>query len=126
MNRLYTLLTVMVVMVGAPFFFAAQEALAEVLTGTGGNDKLVGTNRHDRLEGRGGDDRLKGRGGKDKIIPGTGDDEVYAGAGDDRIYARQKRRGLHRLWGRLRPGRDHTPRRPDQGKLRESPRPSPG
>jgi hypothetical protein len=88
MNRLCTLLTVMVVMVGAPFFFAAQEALAEVLTGTGGNDRLVGTNRHDRLEGRGGDDRLKGRGGNDKIFPGKGDDKVRAGTGDDRIYAR--------------------------------------
>jgi Ca2+-binding RTX toxin-like protein len=88
MNRLWTLLTVMVVMVGP--FFAAQEALAKVLTGTGGDDRLLGTDRDDRLEGRGGDDRLKGRGGKYKIYPGEGDDEVYAGAGDDRIYARDK------------------------------------
>ena len=39
MNRLYILLTVMVVMVGVPFFLAGQEALAKVLTG--GNDTLV-------------------------------------------------------------------------------------
>ena len=104
MNRLYILLTVMIVMVGP--FFAAQEAVAKVLTGTGGNDRLVGTDRDDRLKGSGGDDYLKGRGGEDylnggggddtieggggddEIIPGEGDDEVYAGAGDDKIYAR--------------------------------------
>ncbi len=104
MNRLYILLTVMVVMVGA--LFAGHEALAKVLTGTGGEDTLLGTDRDDRLDGRGGDDeiegdggndRLKGRGGddeieggsgNDEIIPGEGDDEVYAGAGDDKIYAR--------------------------------------
>ena len=61
MNRLYILLTVMVVMVLAPPFFAAHEALAEVLTGTSGNDE---------------------------IIPGSGDDNVFAGAGNDLIYAR--------------------------------------
>jgi hypothetical protein len=54
MNRLYILLTVMVVMVGA--LFAGHEALAEVLTGTAGDDTLVGTNGDDRLKGRGGDD----------------------------------------------------------------------
>jgi hemolysin type calcium-binding protein len=79
MNRLYPLLTVMVVMVGAPFFFVTHEALAEVFAGTDGNDTLFGTE---------GDDRLKGRGGDDKIYPGEGDDEVYAGSGNDDIYAR--------------------------------------
>src|SRR5215208_400476 len=59
MNRLYILLTMMVVMVLA--FFAGHEALAKVLTGTAGNDK---------------------------IIPGEGNDKVYAGYGDDLIYAR--------------------------------------
>jgi RTX calcium-binding nonapeptide repeat (4 copies) len=56
MNRLYILLTVMVVMVGA--LFSGQEALAEVFTGTDGNDTLVGTERDDRLDGRGGDDEI--------------------------------------------------------------------
>jgi Ca2+-binding RTX toxin-like protein len=59
MNRLYILLTVMVVMVLAPPFFAAHEALAEVLTGTSGSDTLLGTDRDDRLKGSGGDDYLK-------------------------------------------------------------------
>jgi hypothetical protein len=43
MSRLLSiLLTVMVVMAGAPFFFFVDEALAKVLTGTAGNDTLVG------------------------------------------------------------------------------------
>ena len=48
MKRLYILLTVMVVMVGA-LPFAAHEALAELLTGTAGNDTLVGTEEEDYL-----------------------------------------------------------------------------
>ena len=73
MNRLYFLLTVMVVMLGA--LFATHEALAKVLTGTGGKDRLLGTDRDNRFTGRDGEDHLKGSRGNDK---------VYAGA--DRIY----------------------------------------
>src|SRR5215203_6207784 len=40
MNRLYILLTVMIVMVGA--LLATHEALAKVLTGTAGDDRLKG------------------------------------------------------------------------------------
>jgi Ca2+-binding RTX toxin-like protein len=95
MNRPYIVLTVMVVMVGAPFF-AAHEALAEVFTVTAGNDALLGTDGDDYLKGRGGDDYLKGRGGDDTIEGGSGNDEifpgegdeVYAGGGNDLIYAR--------------------------------------
>jgi len=58
MNRLYNLLTVMVLTAGA--FFAGQEALAKVLTGTGGQDTLVGTDMEDRLTGRGREDNLSG------------------------------------------------------------------
>jgi hypothetical protein len=113
MNRLHILLTVMVVVVGA--LFAAQEALAKVLTGTGGEDRLIGTDRIDRITGLAGEDNLKGRAGddrlnggsgedhlkgnsdndriwggqgNDKIIPGECNDKVYAGYGDDLIYAR--------------------------------------
>jgi Ca2+-binding RTX toxin-like protein len=104
MNRLCILFTVMVVMVGA--LFTTHQALAKVLTGTGGEDTLVGTDRNDRftglrgsdrLTGRDGEDRLKGsRGndrlwgssGDDKIIPGEDNDKVYAGGGNDLIYAR--------------------------------------
>ena len=113
MNRLYNLLTVMVLTAGA--FFAAPEALAKVLTGTGGEDRLIGTDRIDRLTGLAGEDNLKGRAGddrlnggsgedhlkgnsdndriwggqgNDKIIPGEDNDKVYACYGDDLIYAR--------------------------------------
>src|SRR5215204_6150786 len=86
MNRLYILLTVMVVMVGA--LFAGPQALAKVLTGTAGDDTLVGTDGDDRLDGRGGDDTIYGGSGDDTIFPGEGDDDVYAGAGDDLIFAR--------------------------------------
>jgi RTX calcium-binding nonapeptide repeat (4 copies) len=104
MNRLYILLTVMIVMVGA--LFAGHQALAKILTGTAGDDTLVGTDRYDRLDGRAGEDRLKGRRGADRlkgnrgndrlwgsrgndeIIPGDGNDKVYTGFGDDLIYAR--------------------------------------
>jgi Ca2+-binding RTX toxin-like protein len=106
MNRLYILLMAMVVMVGAPFFFAAHEALARVLTGTAGEDTLLGTDGEDYLKGRGADDYLDGSGGNDylnggggddtieggsgsdEIYPGEGDDVVIAGAGNDLIYAR--------------------------------------
>src|SRR5918995_833975 len=86
MNRLYILLAMVVVMVGA--LFATHEALAKVLTGTSGDDLLLGTDRDDRLKGGGGDDEMEGGGGNDEIIPGEGDDEVDAGAGNDLIYAR--------------------------------------
>jgi Ca2+-binding RTX toxin-like protein len=85
-NRLYILLTMMVVMVGA--LFAGHEALAKVLTGTGGDDTLLGTDRDDRLKGRGGDDEIEGDSGNDEIFPGNGDDQVDAGTGNDLIYAR--------------------------------------
>jgi hypothetical protein len=121
MNRLYMLLTVMVVTLGA--FFAAQEARAKVLAGTGAEDTLLGTNTADRLTGRAGEDLLKGlrgadrlkgnRGedrlwgsrGEDVIFPGEGDDKVYAGYGDDRIYARDAEGVDHIDCG---PGRDQV------------------
>src|SRR5919112_1365993 len=95
MNRLYILLTVMVVMVGV--LLTGQEALAEVLIGTDSEDTLGGPKGPARLDGRAGDDRLDGLGGddtiyggdgKDEIFPGEGDDDVFAGAGDDLIFAR--------------------------------------
>ena len=121
MNRLHILLTVMVVVVGA--LFAGQEALARVLTGTGGEDTLIGTDRirpphgarrEDHLKGNSDNDRIWGGQGNDKIIPGEGNDKVYAGYGDDLIYARDTEGGgFYRLRARLRQGRDHTPRRRD-------------
>jgi Ca2+-binding RTX toxin-like protein len=90
------LTTVMVVMVASPLF-GAHEALADLLTGTSGNDTLVGGDTDDSLKGRAGDDYLdagfgddtiEGGRGNDRIYPGEGADKVYAGAGNDLIYAR--------------------------------------
>jgi hypothetical protein len=77
MNRLYILLTVMVVMVGA--LFAGHQALAKVLSGTAGDDTLVGTDTNDRLTGLRGHDRLTGRDGE---APNT----VRGGGGFDTCY----------------------------------------
>ena len=111
MNRLYILLAVMVVMVGA--LFTGHEALAKVLTGTAGGDRLIGTDRDDHLRGRRRSDHLKGSRGADRIWGSRGNDKVYAGAGNDLSYARHPRCGLHRLRGRLRQSRNHTPPRQD-------------
>ena len=62
MSRIYILLTVMVVMFGAPFFgtvVSVAEAL-EVIAGTSENDSLVGIEGADHLKGRAGDDHLGG------------------------------------------------------------------
>src|SRR5918995_1009935 len=75
MNRLYMLLTVMVVMVGmVGAFFAAHEAIAKVLTGSGADDTLVGTD---------GDDLLTGNRGNDKIVSGEGNDTMKGETGND-------------------------------------------
>jgi hypothetical protein len=83
MNRLYILLTVMVVMVGA--FFVTHEALAKVLSGTGSDDTFVGTDRDDRINGRAGEDRIKGRGGEDHIKGKRGQDHLDGGSGQDHL-----------------------------------------
>jgi hypothetical protein len=83
MNRLYILLAVMVVMVGA--FFVTHEALAKVLSGTGSDDTLVGTDRDDRINGGAGEDRIKGRGGDDHIKGKRGQDRLDGGSGKDHL-----------------------------------------
>ena len=105
MNRLYFLLTVMVVMLGA--FFAGQVATAKVLTGTGGKDRLLGTDRDNRFTGRNGEDHLKGSRGNDKVYAGAdriyvrdtgGLDYIACGAGFDKVES------THRADESLRPG----------------------
>ena len=87
MNRLYILLTVMVVMVAAPLF-GAHEALAEVFTGTALDDTLIGTASNDTLSGLEGNDYLDGRAGDDRLDAGVGVNTIYGGRGIDRIYTR--------------------------------------
>ena len=94
MKRLWSgaagVLLVCVLVLSAP-------ALAKVLKGTRGDDKLVGTKTGDKLIGRGGDDILRsrlgsdlvlGKGGSDFIKSGKGFDEIRGGGGDDEIHAR--------------------------------------
>jgi hypothetical protein len=69
-----------------------DEACANPIIGTRGNDLLEGTSAgdlilgrrgNDRIFGRGGDDCLEGEGGRDRLFGGSGDDDVEGGAGDD-------------------------------------------
>ena len=87
MNRLYILLTVMVVMLAAPLF-GAHEALAEVFTGTALDDTLIGTASNDTLSGLEGNDYLEGRAGDDRLDAGVGENTIYGNRGIDRIYTR--------------------------------------
>lgn len=75
----------------------ATPAIAKVLKGTPGDDKLIGTKVGDKLIGRGGDDILRSSEGGDFVIGGSGNDfiksgkafdEIRAGKGDDEIHTR--------------------------------------
>ena len=92
-------------MLGA--LFATHEALAKVLTGTGGKDRLLGTDRDNRFTGRDGEDHLKGSRSNDKVYAGadricvrdTGElDYIACGAGFDNVGS------THRADESLRPG----------------------
>jgi hypothetical protein len=95
----------MVVMLGA--LFATHEALAKVLTGTGGKDRLLGTDRDNRFTGRDGEDHLKGSRSNDKVYASAdriyvrdtgGLDYIACGAGFDNVGS------THRADESLRPG----------------------
>ena len=75
----------------------AAPALAKVIKGTAGDDKLIGTKTADKIIGRGGNDILRsseggdlvlGKAGNDFIKSGKGFDEIRAGSGDDEIHTR--------------------------------------
>ncbi|MGB8160650.1 MAG: hypothetical protein WCE93_10945 [Nitrososphaeraceae archaeon] len=48
-------------------------SLAELITGTNGNDDLVGTDSNDEISGLDGNDRISGMGSADNIDTGNGD-----------------------------------------------------
>jgi hypothetical protein len=75
----------------------AGPAVAKILKGTPGDDKLIGSKNGDKLIGRGGDDILRSSEGGDLVIGnkgndfmklGQGFDEARAGRGDDEIHTR--------------------------------------
>lgn len=81
--RRATLLTMVAALMLA---LTAGVAVAKVIDGTKGNDKLVGTSRADTLNGFAGNDKLYGKGGNDTLKGYIGDDPVLRGAaGDDTI-----------------------------------------
>jgi Ca2+-binding RTX toxin-like protein len=61
-------------------------ALAAVIAGGPGNERLRGTNAPDVIDGNAGNDRILGLRGDDKLMGGPGDDRIVAGPGDDVSY----------------------------------------
>lgn len=61
-------------------------AVADLLTGWGGNDTLVGRGGNDTLEGGEGNDVLIGRSGDDVLDGGAGNDKLNGGTGLDMLY----------------------------------------
>jgi Ca2+-binding RTX toxin-like protein len=83
------LMPVMVLMVAATLF-GAHEALADVFTGTSGDDYLIGTASSDTLSGLEGNDYLEGRAGDDYLDAGVGvTNTIKGGRGNDRIYTHE-------------------------------------
>jgi hypothetical protein len=63
-------------------------ACANVIKGSGGNDKLNGSAAGDRINGRRGSDRIKGGAGDDCLKGGRGRDRIGGGDGEDEIKVR--------------------------------------
>jgi cysteinyl-tRNA synthetase len=63
----------------------ATVAVAGLIRGTDGPDRLRGTPAGDRILGRGGDDLLAGRGGRDRLQGGSGDDRLLGGKSKDKL-----------------------------------------
>lgn len=64
----------------------ATLAIADYLSGGGGNDTLSGGAGNDQLLGGGGDDILSGGDGTDSLDGGDGNDAITGGAGNDSLY----------------------------------------
>jgi len=58
----------------------------DVLSGQGGNDKLLGRDGSDRLDGGAGNDVLLGQGGNDKLLGRDGNDQLRGDDGADALY----------------------------------------
>jgi len=75
----------------------ALPAMARVIEGTKGSDKLIGSNNGDRITAKRGDDIIRSRkggdvlfagGGNDFVKGGQGFDEIRTGRGDDEVHVR--------------------------------------
>lgn len=58
-------------------------AKADVITGSGANDKLLGYGGKDEVSGRGGQDTMKGGNDSDGLNGGGGGDSIFGDAGND-------------------------------------------
>lgn len=61
----------------------AQPGFADVIFGSGGNDKLSGGDGNDGISGYDGDDDIDGGASDDLLSGGAGQDRIYGGAGND-------------------------------------------
>ena len=55
----------------------------DVISGLGGNDRLIGANGNDQINGNDGADLLLGSWGNDELFGGSGNDVLRGGKGDD-------------------------------------------
>lgn len=65
----------------------AQPGFADVIFGSGGNDKLTGGEGNDGISGYQGDDNIDGGAGDDLLSGGAGRDVIHGGDGNDHIFA---------------------------------------
>ena len=123
---------VILIVLGIVLLVGSGVALAEVITGGPGDNKLIGTNRPDLIDGQGGNDKVFGQGG-DSVFGAKGDDDLLGGKdlrfyprnepGSDRLYGQQGDdrmdgdRGADRLYGG--PGDDQMQDGEDRGGPRE-------
>lgn len=76
---------------GADRLAAAPRKYGFVLSGRGGDDRLIGGARDDRLSGGRGDDVLVGKAGDDSLDGGLGGDLLSGGPGRDRLGYEERR-----------------------------------
>ncbi len=89
-------------------------ALANTISGLGGNDKLFGRAGADTLLGGAGNDALFGEAGADRLLGGGGADRLVGGAARDRLAGGP---GVDAVDGRDRAPGDVVERRRRQGRL---------
>ncbi|HBS49415.1 MAG TPA: hypothetical protein DEA05_04660 [Rhodobacteraceae bacterium] len=74
----------------------------DVLTGNGGNDLIHGDKGNDNLYGREGEDTLDGGSNNDKLMGGDGNDVLRGSSGNDKLWGGRRRRHPRR-WQRQEP-----------------------
>ena len=73
----------------------AAPALARIIKGTPGDDRLIGSKNGDKLFGKGGDDILRSAEGGDLVVGNKGADFIKAGNGFDEVRGGRGRDEIH-------------------------------